>query len=493
MKKNILVILADQHRQDCLGAYGNQEVRTPVLDGLASEGHLYTNHYTTYPVCTPARYSMLTGLYTHQHLGWSNHCTLSETLDTFPKALRRAGYRTTAVGKMHFAPTYLDVGFDRMILSEQDGDGRFEDDYHTYLKERGLVDANDLIDQRSEYRAKADDTYWDTYGAMTSNLPEEHHSTTWITERALDEIEQWQEEGNLLMVGYIKPHHPFDPPAPYDTMYDPEQISLLPGYTEEVSEVDYYHSSGYFNHKGLTPERLKNITAKYYGLITQIDDNIGRIIEKLKEKGLYEDTTIVYTSDHGDYLGYHHMLLKANYMYDPLAKIPLIIKYARGEEGGVVNHNMSSNIDVARTILESSMAGMQHQIRGLNLQDQTQDRGKVICEGLRVDHHSPGQEIYYEYMVRSHKFKLITHKNLNTYRAFDLEKDPFELCDVAGDEAYQEVIKEHMDFLMQTLVFDAQTPIYLNYNEPVISPDKKVNQENVAEMRNYFWDQTIGE
>lgn len=493
MKKNVLIILADQHRQDCLGVYGNKQVKTPVLDQLAKEGHLYTNHYTTYPVCTPARYSLLTGLYTHQHMGWSNHCTLSSVLETFPKTLKRAGYRTTAVGKMHFTPTYLDVGFQHMVLSEQDGDGRFEDDYHQYLKERGLSDDNDLFDQRGEYREKADEAYWDTYGAVTSNLKEEHHSTTWTTERALEEIEKWGEDGNLLMVGYIKPHHPFDPPEPYDTMYHPDDIEILPGYTDEVSEVDYYHSSGYFDHKGLTPERLKNITAKYYGLITQIDDNVGRIIAKLKEKGIYDQTTIIYTSDHGDYLGYHHMLLKANYMYDPLAKIPLIIKYAEDDKQGIINHNMSSNVDIAKTILESAGVNVPSQITGLDLHDSDQDRGKVICEGLRVDHHSPGKEFYYEYMVRSKDFKVITHKNFNTYRAFDLGKDPFELNDVAKDPAYKEIIGEHLSFLAQTLVFDAQTPIYLNYNEPVMSADKKLDPKKIAESKAYFWNKTIRE
>jgi len=102
---------------------------------------------------------------------------------TFPRILRTAGYRTKAVGKMHFTPTYLDVGFDELLLAEQDGPGRWDDDYHRYLMQQGLVDRNDLEDQLvNEYRKSARKEYWDTFGALVSNLPEEHHSTTWIHE-----------------------------------------------------------------------------------------------------------------------------------------------------------------------------------------------------------------------------------------------------------------------------------------------------------------------
>src|SRR5258706_6862802 len=105
--------------------------------------------FCTFPVCTPSRYSLLSGLPVHEHQGWDNHCTLPPGTPTFASVLRQAGYATKAVGKMHFSPTYLDVGFAEMELSEQDGPGRWDDDYHRYLRQFGLMDANDLEDQRS--------------------------------------------------------------------------------------------------------------------------------------------------------------------------------------------------------------------------------------------------------------------------------------------------------------------------------------------------------
>lgn len=174
---NVLVLHVDQLRIDCLGAYGNPDVKTPHIDHLASDGVRYTNSFCAFPVCTPSRYSLLSGRYVHEHGGWDNRSTLSPKIATFPRVFRAAGYRTKAVGKMHFTPTYLDAGFDELLLAEQDGPGRWDDDYHRYLMRLGLVDRNDLEGQRAEYRRDAPQEYWDQLHAMVSNLPEAHHST----------------------------------------------------------------------------------------------------------------------------------------------------------------------------------------------------------------------------------------------------------------------------------------------------------------------------
>src|SRR5690606_13548992 len=134
---------------------------------------------------------------------------------------------------MHFTPTYLDVGYDRMILSEQDGDGRWDDDYHRELMALGLCDVNDLEDQVREYRQHARQAYWDTCGALASNLPLKHHSTEWAARKALDVVNDWDDGGNLLTVSFIKPHHPFDPPAELQDLYAPAALTMPPGWTPE--------------------------------------------------------------------------------------------------------------------------------------------------------------------------------------------------------------------------------------------------------------------
>src|SRR6056297_1648947 len=136
-KPNFLIILSDEHRKDCIGAYGNKDIKTPHLDSIAADGVVYENCFCTLPVCTPSRYSFLTGLYVHQHMGWSNHSSLPPKIPKFPAELKKAGYKTKAVGKMHFTPTYQDVGFEEMELAEQVGPGRLDDDYHRYLRAKG--------------------------------------------------------------------------------------------------------------------------------------------------------------------------------------------------------------------------------------------------------------------------------------------------------------------------------------------------------------------
>lgn len=484
--KNILFIMGDQHRFDCIGAYGNKDIKTPSLDSLAGDGVRHNEHFTTYPVCTPARYSLLTGLYTHQHLGWSNHCTLPDSIPTYAKTLRNNGYNTSAIGKMHATPTYLDMGFDKMILAEQDGDGRYDDEYHQYLMKLGLVDENDIIDQRQEFRKHASKEYWDTNGSMPSNLDDEHHSTTWITDRALDELKNWTESKNMMIVSYIKPHHPFDPPKPYDTMYNPDELTILPGYTPAVSEVDYTHGKGYFDHANLSEEKLRKIMAHYYGSISHMDFHIGRLLKALKAKGLYDDTLIIYTADHGEYMGFHHMLLKGNYMYDPLAKVPLIIKYPQNAHGGHVNDLISNNTDIAPTIIREMGLDVPEPMKGLNLANQNVGREMTVCEGLRVDHYIEGNPTYYEYMVRSKAYKLIISKNFTNYRFFDLKKDPLELNDVAGNDEYKAEIERHKAHLSQMMVFDDLSPVYLNYDEKTFTSKKKTDYKRRKEIETYY-------
>jgi arylsulfatase A-like enzyme len=240
---------------------GHPDLQTPNLDALAADGVLFRESYCPFPVCTPSRYSLLTGLYSRQHAGRTNYSTLPAGLPTFPRVLRDAGYRTAAVGKMHFTPTYLDAGFDRMLLAEQDGPGRFEDDYHRWLRLEGLCDRLDVMDQRREYREQAPPEYWEQFGAMASDLDEAHHSTTWIGDRACEMLSGWTDGGNLLMAGFIKPHHPFDPPRPWADQYDPQALTLPPGWLDAPLPRDLARNKGYFPNETLTEAALRRVLA----------------------------------------------------------------------------------------------------------------------------------------------------------------------------------------------------------------------------------------
>ena len=482
-RPNILLLHGDQHRWDCLGCAGNPDVKTPNLDALAAQGRRYTQHYTVYPVCTPSRYSMLSGQYVHQHTAWSNHSTLPQGTATFPKLLREHGYRTAAVGKMHFSPTYLDVGFDRMVLAEQNGDGRFEDDYHAYLMEQGLTDSVDLTDQVDCFRQRASETYYQRFGAYESDLPLEHHSTSWITRQALAEIDSWNPDGgNLLMVGYVKPHHPFDPPVPYSTMYDPQELTLPDGWLSEEPEVDFQNQAGFFDYRTLTEESLRQVLAYYYGTITQIDDGVGEILSRLRKKGLYDDTLIIYTSDHGEYLGYHHMLLKGNFLYDPLAHIPLIIKYP-GEMDGVTDERLSENIDLCTTILAvCNVEPVPAMSSGIDLR--SEGREYVFSEGQYGSDKTP----CIGYMLRSAKGKLLVQGAPCNRRYFDLDSDPLEMRDRADDPAYAEQVRQHWMALMDRVMFSGGGKNHLDLDAPQRRKQSELD-ERAAQVRAFAEEQ----
>ncbi|MEX2388220.1 MAG: sulfatase-like hydrolase/transferase [Phycisphaeraceae bacterium] len=454
-RPNVLLILTDQLRADTLGCYGNDAIRTPNIDALARAGIRYNTCYTPYPICTPARYSLLTGVHAHEHRGQGNHSTPLPMCRSFVQQFREHGYRTTAVGKMHFTPTYLDVGYDRMILAEQDGPGRFDDDYHRELTDAGMVDAIDLIDQRREYRDLAPEAYWQTRGAMPSNLPEGWDSTTWIGDKAMAELDAWADDGNLLTVSFIKPHHPFDPPEPWFSRHDPGKTEPLPGWCEQPHADDLALHKGYFPHCELILEMLRRVTAAYYGCIEQIDHHVGRLVDRLAERKMLENTCIVFVADHGEYLGAHHLLLKNNRMYEPLVRVPLIIRPAGGcEAGGETASRLASLVDLPRTLCTAAGIDPPATADGEDLLQPTGQRAFVFAAG--------GQG---SFAVRSAHHKLLWHADPKQVRFFDLEADPLEQ-DGQHFDRHSDLFRQHESALLAWLASTLhRQPAFVGGNE----------------------------
>ena len=453
---NVLLVMADEHRWDCVGFNGNRQVKTPHLDALAADAVNYPNAICPYPVCTPSRYSLLSGIYVHQHAAWSNHCTLDPAIPTYAKALREAGYATKAVGKMHFTPTYLDVGFDEMELCEQDGDGRYDDDYHRALVENEVVDAIDLYDQRREYRQFAPQEYWETFGAMPSDLPEEWHSTTWIGDRAVETLESWKGGGNLLVASFVKPHHPFDPPQRWADMYEPAALDLLPGWTESVPPQDT--EKAYFDNSKLTEIVLKRIMAYYYATISHIDHQVGRMIDVLKSHDFYDDAMVIYLSDHGEYMGFHHMILKQGHAYDPLARVPLLIKFPGNSRGGETSTTLANLIDVAPTVLGQAEVPTPDTMKGLDLADPDAGREIAFLENTGAGY----------YAARSNTHKLIWDRDPAKSQFFDLIADPHEIHDRIEDEALQPLVNEYLAAIARWVLFDSTPALRLSHSVPQI-------------------------
>jgi arylsulfatase len=482
-RPNVLVILADQLRADALGAYGNRQVKTPHVDALAAEGTRFDHCFCAFPVCTPSRYSLLSGLPAHEHRGWDNHCTLPPGTATFPALLRQAGYRTKAVGKMHFTPTYADFGLSELELAEQNGPGRWEDDYHRYLRRLGLVDAMDLEDQESAFRRQAPTEYWQNFGARVSNLEERYHSTTWIGDRAVETLAQWDPAvPNLLVVGFIKPHHPFDPPERWAQMYDPQQMQLLPGWTPAPFPHDLALGKGYFDNQELTEATVRRCTAFYYATISQIDFQLGRMLAVLKQKGLYDSTLIVFTADHGEFLGFHHLLLKSNHMYDPLARVPLILRAPGAHKAGEVAEALVSNTDLAPTVLHAAGLASAPGMRGRDLLASAAGRDIVFSEA--------GNGYI---MARTRTHKLLWRKQPEGRLFFDLTADPLEMTNRIQEAQCQSEIARLTQAVtawrsgpLPAAYLDEEAPRIAQPNVPAPGVRKEQKQWFSQQMQSWF-------
>jgi arylsulfatase A-like enzyme len=344
-------------------------------------------------------------------------------------------------------------------LAEQDGPGRWDDDYHRYLMRRGLVDHNDIEDQLAEYRKHAPEKYWDTCGSLVSNLPEKHDSTTWIADKAMETLESWTDQSNhLMMAGFIRPHHPFNPPSPWHEMYDPDKTSLLPGWTGECLEHDLKFNSGYFPNDKLTESALKLATAYYYSMISQIDYHVGRMIELLRQKGLYDNTLILFTADHGDFMGFHHMLLKSNYMYDPVVKVPLIVKWPGSRRAGTVSRRLVNNIDLAPTLCRAAGCEPGSRMHGHILQNQNAGHDLIFAEA------NGGRQN----MARSKNRKLILAGPKNKNLFFDLDRDPHEMTNLYESPRYRDEIKSMENALNTWRRKNANPKPYQDHGAPTI-------------------------
>lgn len=408
---NILMITCDQLRLDALGCYGNDVIMTPNIDALAKHGQRFDRVFAASPVCSPNRASIATGRYPTIHGLRDNGMVLPTTELTMMEVLRRQGYRTYGVGKMHFGPQwrypddrsplvdptpemaydwqpseseYPWYGFDRVLLSEDNRVGPYE----TYLRERGM----DIWDDPHSF------TY-PQHATVRSAFPEEHHQTTWVADRSMDLLEQHPDEQPFFMwTSFVHPHHPFNPPAPYDTMYDPADMPPPLFDPNEVERWPESYREKYFASEGgheaigmsqLDDDQWKRIKAYYYGMISLIDKQVGRLVEMLKRTGQLERTLIVFTADHGEMLGDHHLVFKGTIL-DCVSNVPLILCGPGVEEAGQASPTLGSSIDLMPTILDLVGVEPPESVQGVGLRSNGAAGGQRSAlliehgEGLRV-------------------------------------------------------------------------------------------------------------
>jgi arylsulfatase len=349
---NIILILCDELRADALGCLGSTIVQTPHLDRLAAEGTLFTQCMITQPTCTPSRASILTGCYPSTLRTRMVGCDTPDDPRFLPRVLAQHGYHTASIGKIHLVPqrdepatiaqrlttgdhTYY--GFQEIDLVNGHGDGCFGPQYSAWLQAK-VPDWAERLQQRRPYAQGVNTCTWE--------LPPEVHSSQYIADRAVDFLARPHDQPFFLHVSFPDPHYPFTVPEPYASRYRPEDMPPpIPPVTESEG-MPPLHTQVYQRQGGAitrpdgrptdriigtpphdyaryTPADWQQVKAIYYGMVTLLDDCIGRVLHAVDANGLRDNTVVVFLSDHGDYLGDHGFYGKG-LPYDSVLRVPLI-------------------------------------------------------------------------------------------------------------------------------------------------------------------------
>lgn len=421
-RPNILHLFTDQQRFDTIGALGNGLIQTPNLDRLVREGTAFTHAYSPSPECVPARCSMITGAYPGRTGCSSNARPMPPGMPTFMQHLTQAGYRTHGVGKCHFTPDANELrGFQTRVSQEEILQSRETDDYAQWLVKTG----KEWIVEPHGVRG---DMY---YIPQPSPVPEDSHPTRWVTDRALDFLDSTQGEREpwYLYTSFIHPHPPFCPPIPWHKMYRAPQMPL-PFLPENRGEllcfINHYQNRYKYRDRGLDLNLVRCIRAYYYACISFIDHEIGRLLNKLEETGQLENTLILFSSDHGEYLGDYGCFGKRGF-HDVSSRIPLIVRWPGSERAGSQCSKPVSLIDLAPTLLETA---------GISCEDKVFDGFSLraladgeISRDCVFSQYADGPNGLY--MATNGRYKYAYSAPDHREYFFDLEQDPRETRNLA--------------------------------------------------------------
>ncbi|WP_299653974.1 sulfatase-like hydrolase/transferase [uncultured Jannaschia sp.] len=427
MNPHVLFVTVDQWPSYLLGCAGHHTIETPTLDRLAEVGTRFTNTYAQTPICIPSRRSLMTGLTSRGHgdRDFQPSLPMPPQTPTLAGCFRDAGYQTTAIGKLHVYPPRDRIGFDDAILAEE-GRGHLggPDDYEMYLADSGHAGAQFLHGMSNN-----------EYSWRTWHLPEETHVTNWTTRTAARSIRRRDPtRPGFWHVSYTHPHPPIVPLASYLERYArremPEPVSA--DWSEDDADMPFVLRAVRAYYAALPPAQLADMRRAYYALCTHVDHQIRLLIGTLREAGLLDDTIIVFTSDHGDMLGDHGLYGK-RLMYDPSARVPLLIADRVGEHRlggpGILDDRLVALHDLMPTMLDMAGVPVPETCEGLSL---LSDRRRAHLYG---ESHSGARA---SRMVRDERYKLIWYPAGNRMQLFDLQDDPGECRNLADDEQHAE-------------------------------------------------------
>ena len=492
-KPNVVFIISDQHKLEETGAYGSKLSITPNIDALAKTGVVFNNGYTPAPVCAPARASLITGMYPYANgaiyhkapvkmpngkiknlgSGYLRETGYHHEIVTLADVFKQQDYVTASPGKMHVHGELQknvdeehkggnNMGFDEISLR-----------YYTYFPGGHYQDE---VGEDAYMRYRQFKKYGKVYNKGSMHLNEDYQPTLVkneednfdmvVAKKSVKFINKRAKDGKnfFLHVGFEKPHAPFTTTQKYLDMHNPSEFTLPKTFDDWYKKGKYPWVPNWV-HSGI-PKNLKkaqNVMAAYNACITEMDDMVGRVINALKEKGLYENTIIIYTTDHGEHLFEHGLRGKHN-MYEDAVNVPFIISYPKLFQQNIINNSLISFIDLMPTLAELINGKTPETAQGVSLVDvltkgeELKDR--VVYSEFRGGDYKllPGAKNVPSRMMRKGDFKFIyTHGIID--QLYNLKDDPDELNNLIFDQKYQKVYQEMYFQTMADWRFQEYSPI----------------------------------
>ncbi|HEY8455968.1 MAG TPA: sulfatase-like hydrolase/transferase [Actinopolymorphaceae bacterium] len=458
---NILLLMTDQHRLDTLGCYGNPVCETPALDALAASGTQFDNCYTPTAICTPARATLLTGVLPFRHTLLANYernVGYREELDgryePFSRPLADAGYRLGHIGKWHVGKEKgpREFGFDGEHYPGWGNPVRHPD-YLRYLADRGLP----RFSLSSEVRGTFPNGQPGNLLAGVLEQPVEATFEYFLAEQTIERLrayaERYRDDGRpfFLACHWFGPHLPYCLPESYYYRYDPTSVELPASVAEtfEGKPRVQRHYSAHWTFDTLSESQWRQLIAAYWGYVSLIDEQVGRILQALDELGLADSTTVFFTADHGEFTGSHRLHDKGPAMYDDIYRIPLLVRMPGAAAGRHVDAFVTLT-DLTPTFLDLAGLPVPGHYDGRSLlpflrgQTPSDWRDHVVAEFH--GHHFP----YPQRMIRTHRHKLIINP-ADENELYDLQSDPHELHNRYHDPALAGVRRELMGRLYTIL------------------------------------------
>jgi len=453
------MVMTDQQRFDRLSCMGDPVLKTPHVDSIARAGVLFGNAYTPSPVCSPARAAIKSGMYPPGCGVVTNWVPFKNGVELLTDRLRRNGYVTAVCGKLHFVPHQERFGFAYKRMNDAPysiyaNDDRYSD-YIAWLREGwdGDVDPVQLFDKDESAFQHGD---WYRF-IMGSNFRTEHeHDIPWVVDESVRFLRtRDRERPFFLFTSFFGPHQPFEPPAPWNALYDPKRIRLPPQFEADMQGSPIFQETcaqraEQFRHLW-SQEAYQEMIAAYYGQVSMIDHYMGLLLGYLKSEGLWDNTLVIFVSDHGDHNGAYGLFFKGQ-MYDSCCKVPLAIKPPGFSSGGIVRDEVVNTLDLYGTILDlaSDESWQRPRIEARSLVPLLQGSDSVAWENATysIIGANPKGNLT---MLRTGNLKLIRLSrgdNEPLYELYDMRDEPVEVRNVFDDLAYQdrrEELKAELD------------------------------------------------